>query len=350
MINILIVDDSRTEAKLLKFLFESQSDMHVIGVASDGKQAVEMTERLKPDIITMDLEMPVMDGHTATRLIMSQHPTPIVVISSKLKDGSTDMTYLALEAGAVCVIAKPINIGSQGFQQTQKQIIETIRSMSEIKVIKRRFNTHSSIHRTIVSSHVTPEPGNFEIVAIGTSIGGPQALNAILSQLPSHFPVPIVIVQHMSKGFITGFTKWLNNNTSLTVKIADNYEILKKGYVYFAPDNLHLTIARRDNHLICRLTPGEPVSGFCPSITVLLQSIATTCGKRAIGVLLTGMGSDGSQGLLELKQAHGHTIIQDEKSCIVFGMASVAESIGAVDTTIQMDNMANYLIKMTKKT
>lgn len=349
MIKILIVDDSTTQSKLLQALLDPEPDMQVIGVAHNGKEAVEMVAELKPDIITMDLEMPVMDGHTATRLIMSQHPTPIVVISAKLNDSSADMTYLALEAGAVSVIAKPTGINTKEFQKSHSQIVNLIRAMSEIKVIKRRFKTDAPIPTKSILAASSPKIGNYEIVAIGTSIGGPQVLKRIFSQLPSDFPVPVVVVQHMANGFIPGFTKWLNNNTSLVVKEAEHNEVLKNGVVYFAPDEVHLTVARVRNALVSQLVSGKPVSGFCPSITVLLQSVAKTSADKAVGILLTGMGSDGSQGLLELRQANGHTIIQDEKSCVVFGMAGVALTLGGVDVIVQSDQIAEYLIKITHK-
>lgn len=348
MIKILIVDDSKAEAQLLKHLLESESDICVVECAKDGAEAVEMAGRLSPDLITMDLEMPIMDGHTATRLIMSQFPTPIVVISSKLNETSRDMTYLALEAGAVSVLAKPLNMhASANFEKFRLQLIDTVRSMSEIKVIKRRFRQSISDEKILINKSITHTPGSFEIVAIGTSIGGPQVLKNILSRFSSDFPVPIVVVQHMTQGFMTGFTHWLNTNLALHVKNVENNELLKKGSVYFAPDDFHFTVERTHKGLIAKLIQSEPVAGFCPSITVLLQSIAKTCQKKGIGILLTGMGSDGAQGLLELKKVGGHTLIQDKKSCVVFGMACVAESLGAVDKVIEINQMADYILKMT---
>lgn len=348
MITILIVDDSNTDTQILKTLFESQPDMKVVGCAKNGKQAVEMAASLSPDLITMDLQMPEMDGHTATRIIMSQNPVPIVVISSQLQNASIDMTYLALEAGAVSVLNKPRNINSNAFESYKKILVDTIRSMSEIKVIKRRFNLKDKKEKIIPYSE-TFKHQNYELLAIGTSIGGPQALKTIFSMLPTDFPLPIVVVQHMTKGFMTGFTEWMNHNLSFSVKNAEQNEVLSPGFIYFAPDQLHLTINRKNSDLIVNLKPGEAVSGFCPSITVLLQSVASTCKNRAIGILLTGMGYDGAQGLLELKQAGGHTIIQDKNSCVVFGMAGVAQNIGAVDKIIELNQIAEYLIKITRK-
>lgn len=346
MIKLLIVDDSKTETLLLKKLFESDPEIEVIGCAKDGNEAVELNEKLKPDVITMDLEMPSMDGHTATRLIMSQNPKPIVVISSKINKISKDVTYLALEAGAVSVLPKP-DMTAKNFPQQKKQLIATVRSMAEIKVIKRRFNLTSPA-KTFLPPKKNTKNRTFEIIVIGSSVGGPQTLKTIFSQLPRDIPVPIVVVQHMTSGFIEGFTKWLSHSVSLPVKSIEDCEVLKNGTIYFAVDHFHLTIQRQQNELIARLLKGDPVSGFCPSITVVMQSVAKTCGKNAIGVLLTGMGNDGAQGLLEMKKAGAHTLIQDKKSCVVFGMAGIAQSLGAVDTVVELDQMAEYLTHILK--
>ena len=343
MINILIVDDSETETKILKFLFESESDIKIIGTAKNGKEAIALLSSLKPDLITMDIQMPLMDGFETSRYIMQHHPIPIVVVSAFAKNKELNTVYNALAAGALCVIEKPTNITAPNFEYTRKQIVSTIRAMAEIKVVKRRFTTNLE-HKNITSiAQPAITAAHYEIIGIGTSVGGPQALKLILSELPSDFPVPIVIVQHMALGFISSFSHWLNENTQLKIKEAEQGEILAKSTVYFAPDLYHLEIERSHSQLIAKLVSAKPVSGFCPSATVLLGSIARTCGKQGIGILLTGMGSDGAEGLLELKHAHGHTIIQDPKSAVVFGMAGVAQSLGAVDTIVELTHMANYL-------
>lgn len=348
MIKILIVDDSPTESALLKYLFESEKDMKVVGIARNGKEALKLIPILKPDVITMDIQMPELNGFEATKLIMSQHPTPIVVISSAVNDPMLNTTFEALQAGAVSVLNKPQNVNVQ-FNQENKYIIEIVRSMSEIKVIRRRF--HVSPKATSPKKITTPDvpiSNAFEIIAIGTSVGGPQALRTILEKLPSDFPVPIVVVQHMTNGFIHGFTKWLNNHTQITIKEAINHEMLIPGSVYFAPDHCHLGVRRFQGKLRADLVKKEPVAGFCPSATVLLQSVAKVCNKNAIGILLTGMGNDGAEGLLELKNAGGHTLIQDQASTVVFGMAGTAQSMGAVDKVIELEQMADYLMKMTR--
>jgi two-component system chemotaxis response regulator CheB len=345
MIKVLIVDDSPTECELLRHILENEPDIEVVGCAKNGAEAIEKTERLKPNLITMDIKMPIMDGLEATRYIMSHFPVPIIIISGKLNDSDMDLTYQALALGAVSVIAKPFDVVT-GFSSIQRNIVDMVRSMSEIKVIKRRFNMVSN--QKSVLAKPTSSSKAYEVIAIGASVGGPQALTAILSKLPADFSLPIVVVQHMTRGFMTGFTTWLNNNIPATVKDASNHEVLKKGVIYFAPDHTHLTIERSYDGLITKLIESNPVAGFCPSATVLFRSIAKSCGKNGIGILLTGMGHDGADGLLDLKKVNGHTIIQDEKSAIVFGMAGVAKSLGAVDKEIELEKIADYLIDIAK--
>lgn len=345
MIKILIVDDSPTETELLRHIFEEEKDMHVIGCARNGKEAVELTAKLKPDLITMDLQMPIMDGIEATQLIMMENPVPIVVISAA-NNKSLNTTFLALEAGALSVIDKPLNAFDPLYKQARNRMIAVLRSMTEIKVIKKRFNTSHTYLKSTIPIKVKNHHSDYEIIAMGASIGGPQVLKTILSNLSSDFPIPIVIVQHISAGFITGFCEWLNDHCDLTIKCAAENEILKGGTVYFAPENYHLQVKRRGNHLVSSLQKSQPISGFCPSITVLFQSVANICGKKAIGILLTGMGSDGAQGLLEIKLNKGHTLIQDAKSSTVYGMAGIAEGLGAVDKIVEPDQFAPYLTQL----
>jgi two-component system, chemotaxis family, protein-glutamate methylesterase/glutaminase len=354
MITILIVDDSPTQTQLLKVLFEAEKDMRVIGCAKNGEEAIDMTVKLKPDIITMDIIMPIINGFEATRWIMSNQPTPIVVISSAANDMVLNTTFLALEAGALSVLEKPEDPNSPSFPLMRQRIIDTVRNMSQIKVMTRRFHVPKKKGLPIKKIKAHPittikiKPGQYEIIAIGVSVGGPQALKTIFSQLSASFPLPIVVVQHMTTGFIQGFTHWLNKYCALTIKNAEDNEILLGGTIYFAPDHHHLHINRRQGKLVAHLVKSAPVSGFCPSATVLLQSVAKTSGPHAIGILLTGMGNDGAQGLLELKNAKGHTLIQDKESAVVFGMAGVAHSLNAVDKIIALDKLADYLMDITQ--
>ncbi|MBI2786782.1 MAG: chemotaxis-specific protein-glutamate methyltransferase CheB [Legionella longbeachae] len=342
MIKIVIADDSKTEAALIQHIIESEKDMEVIGIAKNGQEAIELAAKFSPNLITMDIQMPIMDGLEATRRIMDQNPTPIVVISSMVNDESIHATFHILEAGALTALAKPVNIFSPSFEESRKHIVDTIRSLSDIHVIKKPLK---KLLPEVKTQHKTKpnKRATYEIIGIGASIGGPMALKTILSHLPADFPVPIMIVQHMSKGFIKGFAQWLAKNVNLKVKNAVDHEILEKGTIYIAPELKHMEIDRINEQLICTLMDGKPVSGFCPSITRLLQSIARVSGKKAIGLLLTGMSDDGANGLLELKKAQGHTLIQDQNSSIVFGMGAVAQSLNAVDHVIALQQIAAYL-------
>lgn len=345
MIRILIVDDSDTETAILKHLLESQPDFNVVGCAKNGAEAIKLAALLKPEIITMDIQMPVMDGIEATKIIMEHNPTPIVMISAKTTDKDFDATFKGLNAGALSVLTKPFNISSSDSKLEQQHILDTIRIMSGIRVVKRRpvIKKITAISK-IKSLREAYHP--HQIIVIGASIGGTQALNVILSSLPKNFPVPILVVQHMMPGYITGYTKWLDDNINLLVCEMKENERLLPGTVYFAPDDYHSEIQRKNNHVACKLIKSSPVSGFRPSITVLFDSVAKVYGRQAIGVLLTGMGNDGAEGLLAIKNAEGHTIIQDKESSVVFGMASVAKELGAVETVLKLDQIANYLMQL----
>lgn len=350
MIKLLIVDDSETEIQLLKHIFSFNKEISIVGIAKNGKECIHLVNTLKPDIITMDIQMPIMDGLEATKIIMSTHPTPIIVISSYLQSKEIDLTFRALEAGALSVLPKPTHISSPQFDTEMQTIISTVKNLSEIKVIKRRFPTKSGLSKHTSPSLIPSIPSaNYEIIAIGSSVGGPQALKAILSKLPFNFPIPIIIVQHMTPGFIDGFVSWLNTNISLNAMVASNYQILTGGNVYFAPDHCHLQISRIDNTLMTHLHQSQPISGFCPSVTALFDSVARISKANAVGVLLTGMGTDGAEGLLAMRKAKSHTITQDKESAVVFGMAGVAAEMGAVDKVVALDQIAEYLLSLTSK-
>lgn len=345
MIRVLIAEDSSTDTAILKSIFESDPDIQVIACARDGMEAVELVKRLKPDIITMDIRMPKMNGYDAIEWIMMNLPTPIIVISSLINEKESDATFRALEAGALSVIPKPVNIQSDDFPLIKRHMLDMIRSMSEIKAIrKRKLGKKNQVQQFTTAPH-----GGYKIIAIGSSVGGPQALKEILAMLPEGFPLPIVAVQHMTTGFISGFSYWLDAHVPVKIKMAENNEALKSGIVYFAPDDMHLEVRNDHGLLRASIVKGHPVAGFCPSITVLMNSLARECGKQAIGVLLTGMGSDGAEGMLAMKKAGAHTIVQDPDSCVVFGMAGVAKSMNAVDTIVNLDKMTEYLIWITSE-
>lgn len=344
MIRILIVEDSDVVSLLLKAIFESEPDMQVIGRAKDGGEAVRLTQKLKPDLVTMDIRMPIMDGFQATHLIMSTNAVPIVVISSGVDDEELKIAFRAIEEGALAVLEKPSGLNCAGFEAMRKEMIDTVRSMAEVKVV-RRYGQNESI---ILEAAVQQRIKTHEIIAIGCSTGGPQALLTILTKLPAGFPVPIVVTQHISKGFIGGLVAWLQKNTLLPVVLAEDNQKLQPGVIYFAPDNFHLLIERSQEGLITKLSNAPEVNNFRPSATPLFKSVAETCKNRSIGVLLTGMGSDGADGLLAMRQMGSHTIVQDEASAVVYGMPGSAIALNAVDQVVQLQNMASYLMSLTK--
>ena len=344
MIRILIAEDSKVIALLLSGILENEPDMKVVGVAEDGAQAIQMSRDLRPDLITMDIHMPQVDGFAAIRTIMAENPVPIVVVSSLPSGAEQDVTFRAFEEGAVAVIEKPQTLSDSAFERTRRQLVETVRAMAEVKVVKRRL---SSRHPAGQTGPCALQPrGEYKMLAIGCSTGGPQTLHRILSALPANFPIPVVVVQHITHGFIGGLAEWLQGHTALKVKLAENGEPLHHSSIYFAPDDCHLLIAKSRDGLRARLENGEPARGFMPSVDQLFHSIAQNCSGQAIGVLLTGMGDDGARGLLEMKRSGCHTLIQDEASSVVFGMGGSALALDAVDRIVELKKIPDYLVSL----
>lgn len=356
MIRILIVDDSEVVTLLLKAIFDEQPDMEVVGCAHNGREAVELVMSLQPDLVTMDIQMPVMDGLEATREIMSKNPVPIIVVSSAVAGKEAQVSFQVIEAGALWVIEKPPGISHPIFDLVRRELVDTTRSMAGMKLIKRKYKARSEISSEVkaqtlptasaVSGNVMQ---NCELVALGCSTGGPQALQKILNQLPGDFASPITVVQHISSGFTAGMVGWLQTSTSLTIKVSEDGEVLQAGTVYFAPDDQHLLVKRHNDKLTVCLDDGIPVNRFRPSATPLLESVARACPRTAIGLLLTGMGNDGAQGLLAMRSAGCRTIVQDKESCVVFGMPNAALELEAVDKIMNLDAMAEYLVTATTR-
>jgi two-component system chemotaxis response regulator CheB len=347
MIRIIVTDDSRVITMLLTALIEKEPDMEVVGTASNGKEAVEMTQQLKPDIITMDIRMPVMNGFEATREIMATQPTPILVVSASVHTEDLKITFNAIESGALAVIEKPPGLEGENYERIRSSLINHIRALSVVKVkkIPAKDKKAASIHLTtegVVSLH-KGSPQN-DLVALGSSVGGPPVLSKILSSLPHDFPIPIVIVQHMASGFIGGFVDWLNHSSRLIVKLAEDGEALQPGVAYVGPGDKHFTLKRNSKKIMVSLSDEPHDSVFRPSVDELFLSVAKTSPGHAIAGLLTGMGSDGAKGLLQLHEQHCHTFIQDEKTCVVFGMPGVAKELGAYQDEVSEEDISNYII------
>ncbi|MFH0789288.1 MAG: chemotaxis-specific protein-glutamate methyltransferase CheB [Pseudomonadota bacterium] len=345
MIRVLIVDDSPTLRLLIRRIIEKDPELQVIGEAANGQESISLCRSLNPDIITMDIQMPKMDGYLAIRHIMNEMPRPIVVLTSTQSEIEQGTTYKAIEEGALMVLRKPR--GMPESDPGAQQLITQIKSMAGIKVVRRIRSYREEGPRE--SPGLTPQQKNTQevsLIAIGVSTGGPPALNTLLSPLPADFPIPIVIVQHISQGFLPGLVQWLNDNSPLRIKIAGNDDLLQAGSVYLAPDDYHLTIK-----IINRVSLWKAplVDGHCPSATVLFNSIAESYGSAAEGILLTGMGRDGASGLKALHDAGGHTIAQDEATSIVFGMPKEAIALGAADEVLPLERIGAYLKKFHSK-
>ena len=357
MIRILVVDDSATSRALLTGMLSSEEDFRVVGEAQNGREALEMAERLQPDLITMDVQMPVMGGLEATRQIMVRSPRPIIIVSSTVRDDEVALSLEAMRAGALMVLPKPEGPLSPGFASDRRQIVSMVRAMSQVKVVRRHAGAasasdHSPASGAAHSPHTAvrarPASGSIRLVAIAASTGGPAAIRTILADLPRSFPVPIVVVQHIAKGFTSGLAHWLDCNTALTVKLAELGEHARPGTVYIAPDDRHVGCRLDGTGTIrIQLDDAPTVGVFRPSATYLFSSVATALGVHALSVILTGMGEDGVAGLRDAKASGGHVIAQDEASSVIFGMPREAARAGVVDSVIGIDGIARALVTLT---
>lgn len=348
MLRILIVEDSTVVAMLLKAILQKEPDMEVVGHARNGREGIQMAHDLKPNVITMDIRMPVMDGFEATRTIMADNPVPIVVISSSVDNEELRITFRAIEEGALAVMEKPRGFAHPDFETMRRDLVDTVRAMAGVRLFRRRkikVPKEIDIYETAIHQRTKA----YELLAIGCSTGGPQVLHQIFSLLPIGFPVPVVVTQHISKGFTAGLTAWLAGNTLLNVKLAEHGEKLTAGTIYFAPDDQHLLVIRNSSGLAVLLNQDAPCNGFRPSVNSMFKSAASTCQQRAIGLLLTGMGSDGADGMLALHRAGSHTLVQDETSAVVYGMPGAAIALDAVDQVVALDKMPAYLSSIVRK-
>ena len=338
---VLIAEDSPVMAELLTAILQSEPGIQVVGIAENGIDAVRLAKELKPDIITMDVHMPEMDGYQATRQIMQEAPRPIVIVSNSVAKHERDVTFNALQMGALSVLNKPT---MHDQSEIHKALIRQIKLMSEVKVVRRW------VSKEIVSSTVAPLPVantrrglESQIVAIASSTGGPAALATILSGLPADFPAPILIVQHITIGFGQGLATWLDKQTSLTVQVAQHGDKPIQGQVLLAPDHCHMKINNLKRISLFEPTPQEAV---CPAADHLFHSLAQIYGNSAIGILLTGMGQDGADGLKAMHAAGAFTIAQNEETCVVFGMPKTAIRLGAVQQIQPISNIAPALLDL----
>lgn len=329
MINILVADDSTLARSILKDIFLKVDDITVVGEAINGRDAIEKTRLLQPDLVIMDLLMPVMDGIAAIEEIMSTCAVPILVLSSTLEDREVDNAFIAIKKGALDVMGKP---GGTGFARTvefEARLVDKVRLLSRIKVI------HHPIFRPPLDVPKKQKPAissGCTILAIGASTGGPRAVMSILRSLPADFNGTVFVVQHIAPGFARGFAKWLGTESRIKVRIAEDGDQIKGGEALIAPTDLHMIIDKGR----VRLIDTPPVNSCRPSIDVFFNSLAEVEGERVMGILLTGMGKDGAAGLLKIREQGGITIAQNEESSVVFGMPKAAISLDAAERILPL--------------
>ena len=343
MIKVLIVEDSRVASEYLKFILSNDPGIEVVGVVENGRQAVEFVRNNKPDLITMDIDMPVMNGLEATREIMSTTPVPIIVVTSSRNANEKQVSMEALSAGALSVIEKPYGGNHPKESSSTGKLLKMVKLMSEIKVVTHRQQKLPSVQKSPLLKEKKQVKKNLQeacVLAIGISTGGPSVLKHIFSRLTPDFPLPIVVVQHITEGFLDGLVSWLTGITKIPIRIASHQEKMKPGVVYFAPDNKQLEVTDQD---MFRLKLRDTATQICPSVSVLFKSIADVYQNRAIALLLTGMGNDGAQELKELRRKGALTIAQDKDSSMVFGMPGVALKLDAADLFMNPNEICDFL-------
>ncbi|MBM7117922.1 chemotaxis-specific protein-glutamate methyltransferase CheB [Archangium primigenium] len=339
-VSVLVVDDSHICRQLICEALSRDPDLEVVGTCTNGKEALDAARELRPQVITMDVEMPVMDGLTAVEHIMAEVPTPILMLTADPRQQAPELTCRALEIGALALQIKPsIDAGLEAWNLSRE-----VKLLSSVRVIR---HIHSKRRPPLPGGGTTPAPVGmpYGVLAVASSTGGPQVLFRMLSELPADFPTPIVIVQHINAAFAESLAGWLANSSKLKVRLAQDGEQLLPGNVLIAPPGQHMAIPFRGR---VALKPGVERDGHMPSGTVLLESAAKAYGRRALGLILTGMGEDGAEGLLAIKQGGGLTLAQNEESCVVFGMPGAAVGRKAVDHLVHGDDVAGTLMRLVR--
>ncbi|HOO45194.1 MAG TPA: chemotaxis response regulator protein-glutamate methylesterase [Deltaproteobacteria bacterium] len=350
-INVLVIDDSALVRKLLTDILNSDPQIEVVGTAPDPIIAIRKIKNLNPDVITLDIEMPKMDGLTFLEKLMKSHPMPVLMFSSLTQKGA-EATMKALSLGAIDFIAKPTFKLSEGIGDLKAELITKVKGASSAKLKKAiapvlEVPPKHGMDAVLKAKKIIPVGESEKVLVIGASTGGTVAIEQILNKLPEDAP-PIVIVQHMPPVFTNSFAKRVDGLTRMRIVEAQNNEQLQKGVALIAPGGKHMILNKGPKGYYVLVKDGPPVNRHKPSVDVLFRSAANTLGSNAIGIILTGMGDDGARGLKEMKDAGPYTIAQDEDTCVVFGMPKVAIEMQAVDKVLPLGSIAPFIMNMIK--
>lgn len=346
---VLVIDDSAFNRRAITGMLEKIPDVEVIGTATDGEEGLKKAFQLNPDIITLDLEMPVMDGFTFLRLLMSQKPVPVIVVSSRDDDANV---FRALEFGAVDFLAKPTHRISRELLNIEKDLIAKVNMVADLKMdnLKKRVFQHRPAEIIADRSNMygleKREVSDYEVLAIGSSTGGPPALQSMLSGLSGALPLAIVVSQHMPPGFTMAFAQRLNRLSDFEVKEAADGDMVRQGRVLIAPGGCHMQFKKEGDNFYVKIIQREIQDRYAPSVDKMFLSVADHFGDRAIGIVLTGMGNDGKLGVKAIKKANGYVIAESEETAIVYGMPREAINTGAVDKILPLNEIPSEIIHL----
>ena len=352
-LRVMLVDDSATELYLLKKVFALAADMEVVASAENGRDALDLLPQVQPDLVCTDYHMPVMDGLEFILRAMRVHPCTILVMSAAVQSFHKENIFQMLSAGAVDVLAKPLGHAGGISAAEAQRFLEKVRAIAQLPSLQRRLTQPVPKAQPVASvlpgsglgsgSGPVPSLDRVELVALGASTGGPQVLQVLLSQLPAHFGLPLVCVQHISEGFLEGMVSWLGSSAKLRVEMARAGLSPVPGHVYFAPDGHHLTL---DQRRCFALAPCTGQDLHCPGVDPFFLSVARVYGPAALGVLLTGMGRDGARGLKAMREAGATTICQDESTSVIFGMPAAAIALGGARYVLPTDGIAAMMLRL----
>lgn len=344
---VLVVDDSAFMRKVITDMITYSDQLEVIGTARNGQEALEKIKALKPDLVTMDIEMPKLDGLSALRTIMCESPTPVIMLSSLTKQGAQE-TLKALDLGAIDFITKPSSLVKVSTPEVRDELINKLLVASKAK-LEATCKVPRAIEKPVVSksieTRVSGHTGFKKLVAIGTSTGGPRALQDVIPFIPKDIDASFLIVQHMPPGFTKSLAERLNSLSQIRVKEAEDGDVMKTGWAYLAPGDKHIKVSKQGHQIVIKLDSGERVSGHRPSVDAMMYSLVDAAVQNVVGVIMTGMGSDGADGMKKLKENKGFVIAQNEESCVVFGMPKSTIKLGVVDKVVDLSNIANEIVK-----